>query len=119
MKKWVRNLLKGTSLSTALFIFQACYGMPPGYDPMEIGLVFQVVDADDNQPLEGVGLKARIKGGEWEEINQTDRWGVVTYIDLDEESADFQFSAENYKVKDTSLTDLSSRSILIKMQKTE
>lgn len=32
MKKWVRNLLKGTSLSTALFVFQACYGMPPGYE---------------------------------------------------------------------------------------
>ena len=34
MKKKIRNLLKCTSLSTALFVFQACYGMPPGYtDP--------------------------------------------------------------------------------------
>ena len=26
--KWLHNLLKGASLTTALFIFQACYGMP-------------------------------------------------------------------------------------------
>ena len=26
--KWLRNLLKGLSLTTALFVFQACYGTP-------------------------------------------------------------------------------------------
>lgn len=28
MKNWFRHLLKGTTLTTALFIFQACYGTP-------------------------------------------------------------------------------------------
>ena len=27
--KWIRNLLKGFSLTAALFVFQACYGSPP------------------------------------------------------------------------------------------
>ena len=27
--KWIRNILKGLSLTTALFVFQACYGTPP------------------------------------------------------------------------------------------
>jgi len=27
--KWLHNLLKGVSLSGALFVFQACYGAPP------------------------------------------------------------------------------------------
>ena len=28
--KWIHNLLKGMSLTAALFVFQACYGTPPG-----------------------------------------------------------------------------------------
>lgn len=28
MKKWFRNILKGISLTGALFVFQACYGTP-------------------------------------------------------------------------------------------
>lgn len=31
MKKWLHNLLKGMSLTAALFVFQACYGTPAGY----------------------------------------------------------------------------------------
>ena len=27
--KWLHNLLKGVSLTAALFVFQACYGSPP------------------------------------------------------------------------------------------
>jgi hypothetical protein len=30
MRKWIHRALKGASLTTALFIFQACYGTPPG-----------------------------------------------------------------------------------------
>ena len=30
MMKWLRNLLKGMSLTAALFVFQACYGTPAG-----------------------------------------------------------------------------------------
>ena len=29
--KWLHNLLKGLSLTACLFVFQACYGTPPGY----------------------------------------------------------------------------------------
>ncbi len=30
MRKWLHRALKGASLTTALFVFQACYGTPPG-----------------------------------------------------------------------------------------
>ena len=34
--KWLHNLLKGMSLTACLFVFQACYGTPPGYpEPWE------------------------------------------------------------------------------------
>ncbi len=39
MRKWLHRALKGASLTTALFVFQACYGTPPGL-PEE----FQTVD---------------------------------------------------------------------------
>jgi len=29
--KWLHKLLKGMSLTAALFVFQACYGTPAGY----------------------------------------------------------------------------------------
>ncbi|MBO7561893.1 MAG: hypothetical protein J6X91_03955 [Bacteroidales bacterium] len=29
--RWLRNLLKGFSVTTALFVFTACYGTPQGY----------------------------------------------------------------------------------------
>lgn len=28
MRKWIHRALKGMSLTTALFVFQACYGTP-------------------------------------------------------------------------------------------
>ncbi|MBR5101439.1 MAG: hypothetical protein IKX34_09115 [Bacteroidales bacterium] len=31
--KWLHNLLKGLSLTAALFVFQACYGTPEGLEP--------------------------------------------------------------------------------------
>lgn len=27
--KWIHNLLRGLSLTAALFVFEACYGTPP------------------------------------------------------------------------------------------
>lgn len=32
VRKWIHRALKGASLTTALFVFQACYGTPPSYD---------------------------------------------------------------------------------------
>jgi len=29
MRKWIHHVLKGASLTAALFVFQACYGTPP------------------------------------------------------------------------------------------
>ena len=34
MRKWLHRALKGASLTAALFVFQACYGTPPG--PLDI-----------------------------------------------------------------------------------
>ena len=48
--KWLHNLLKGMSLTAALFVFQACYGTPPGYpeddfDPELVSITEPAPDA--------------------------------------------------------------------------
>ncbi len=35
MRKRIHNLLKGASLTAALFVFQACYGTPIPPQPLE------------------------------------------------------------------------------------
>ena len=48
--RWLRNLLTGLSLTTALFVFTACYGTPQGYkmeQPVEGDeIVSEVPDQD-------------------------------------------------------------------------
>jgi hypothetical protein len=56
MRKWLHRALKGASLTTALFVFQACYGTPPGpyMEEMEATDVELVEEADEvvDQTLE-------------------------------------------------------------------
>lgn len=47
--KWFRNILKGASLTAALFVFQACYGTPAA-PPAEIPE--EELAAADPQPQE-------------------------------------------------------------------
>lgn len=116
MRKWVRNLLKGTSLSTALFIFQACYGMPQGYE--DFGLEFQVIDVDTKKPIPDAGVMFRQTGdGSWMNAGKTDQSGHTDIRVYDIPSLDLKFEAESYQAKDTCITDLSPRTITIEMRK--
>ena len=51
--KWLHNLLKGMSLTAALFVFQACYGTPPGYpdDAFEEEVVAAAVEEPESAVL--------------------------------------------------------------------
>ena len=46
--KWLHNLLKGMSLTAALFVFQACYGTPEGWNDPDIDI------GDNPAPVEVV-----------------------------------------------------------------
>lgn len=116
MKKWVRNLLKGTSLSTALFIFQACYGMPIGYDDVCFSL--EVIDGDTDKPIPDANVMFKESGSEkWTEAGRTDQSGQTYVSFYDIPSLDLKFEAEAYKSKDTTITELYSRGITIKLYK--
>ena len=127
--KFLHTLLKGASLTGALFVFQACYGMPQtdlemarvGHAPMS----FSLFSRTTGKPLEGI----RIKGSAsvWEKDHQEQDLLGITDADgrcrveipymrnyegpfLTFEDADGQFVA-----KDTTLADLRDRDIVIKL----
>ena len=55
MRKWIHRALKGASLTTALFVFQACYGTPPApYEELEAAPETELVEnaATDAEALE-------------------------------------------------------------------
>ena len=46
--KRLRNILKGLSLTSALFVFQACYGTPmPKVEPMDEEVVTVVEEGEE------------------------------------------------------------------------
>lgn len=50
MKKVIRNILKGASLTGALFVFQACYGTPPSENipvPDEVSVTTEADAAEE------------------------------------------------------------------------
>ncbi|MBR6868883.1 MAG: hypothetical protein IKM93_03610 [Bacteroidales bacterium] len=124
--KWLHNLLKGLSLTTALFIFQACYGTPEGLE--HISMSFKVMAADTGEPMEGVKVSARVKGyngPDWTPGTLTgpDGEANVYYYRWDDEvlppAFRFEPADDTYRVKDTVITDISPRLIEIKLVKAE
>lgn len=123
--KWLHQLLKGFSLTGALFVFQACYGTPHEYMYEDNGMApmtFSVVSHQTGQPLEGIHVKASYGSS-----------GTPTYLGTT--GADgrcrvsipytrnvkgpilfFEDQEGHYAAKDTTLSDLQEREILIKME---
>lgn len=114
MKNWARNLLKCTSLSTALFIFQACYGMPQGYADLQLDL--EIVDGDTLEPISNAGIAMKEdSAAEWTNAGNTDENGAALLFPRDCNSVDLRFEAEGFQPKDTTIEDLSYRLITIKL----
>ena len=52
--KLIRKILKGVSLTAAMFVFQACYG--PMEDYYDTKVTFHVVDSDTGEPMKDVQI---------------------------------------------------------------
>jgi len=122
--KWLHNLLKGLSLTTALFIFQACYGTPEWLHEQE--MYFKVMAADTGDPLEGVEIYSRVQAADnldWIPCSRTNEQGegVVRFGKMDGASPQFRFQPADatYNVKDTVIVDLQPRIVEIKLAKAE
>ena len=117
--------MKGASLTGALFVFQACYGMPQaplGIDGGDAPMSFTLVSHATGEPLEGI----RIKGGFWERNREDKELGVtdangrcrveIPYF-RNQEGPFLRFEDPQgaFIVKDTTLADLRDRDIVIKL----
>ncbi|MBO4558381.1 MAG: hypothetical protein J5693_07220 [Bacteroidales bacterium] len=125
--KWLHNLLKASTLTTALFIFQACYGTPqkPYWEIGEAPMTFSLVDRTSGAPLEGISIKAGISAGELPvEIGVTGADGRCSVSIPYERNTigpalNFQDPDGNYMPKDTVLADLREREVLIELTPAE
>ena len=119
--KWLHNLLKGASLTGALFVFQACYGTPQlpmmeyGVAPMTISLVSRTT----GEPLEGIQVSVRNHSDE-NILGTTDADGRCR-VDIPYSRnvvgpvLAFEDPQGQYVPKDTTLADLRDREIIITM----
>lgn len=124
--KWLHNLLKGASVTGALFVFQACYGSPqiPVHEQGNAPMRFSLVSAQTGQPLEGICIEAKPYGeGAYQIIGSTGADGkcevlIPFILDL-REGPYLQFTDANgvYAAKDTTLADLRPRDIVIKLNR--
>jgi len=122
--KWLHNLMKGLSLTTALFIFQACYGTP---DWLHDGrLQFKVVAADTGEPLKDVYVSSRVQAADnldWIPCGVTNDEGMACVFFGMEEGMAPQFRFEmvdsDYMVKDTVIVDTEFRTVEIPLTKAE
>lgn len=74
--KWIRRIIGGLSFTTALFVFQACYGTPQatGSDVLVHG---KVTSQNTNQPISGI--KVSIDGeDQWCTTNQDGSYFLYT-----------------------------------------
>jgi len=125
--KILHNLLKGVSLTGALFVFQACYGMPnaPLYDERGLApMSFSVVSQATGAPVEGIRILSSVST--FHEYIQPSELGVtgadgkckvnIPYSrNVDGPFLRFEDSDGHYVVKDTTLADLREREIVIRL----
>jgi hypothetical protein len=112
--KYLRKILKGVSLTAALFVFQACYGTPQDEVYFQ-NVAFRVVSSDDGQPIPNVDIMYQYLNGtgfndvDWFEFGKTDSQGLnIGSLEDRGFPTMFRFKDANsaYVVKDTVLTRL-------------
>ena len=123
--KWLHNLLKGASLTGALFAFQACYGIaePPLFEEGgEAPMSFSLVSKSTGEPLEGIRISASesVSYGMRTELGVTGTDGkckvTIPYRrNVEGPFIVFEDPQGQYSVRDTTLADLRERDIVVKM----
>ena len=109
--KILRKILGGISLTAAMFVFQACYGVEPDFPSHRV--TFRVVSDTDGQPLPGIRIMSQPQTGsqdfiyDWHFFGRTNAKGVYSgWVNLVEDNTLFRFSDGDsvYAVRDTIIT---------------
>jgi len=73
-RKQIRFLLGGLSFTTALFVFQACYGMPQDWQD-DVFIQGKVISSTTNLPVKGIKVESEL----YEHYGITDSQGVFAF----------------------------------------
>ncbi|MBP5316875.1 MAG: hypothetical protein J6Y83_04135 [Bacteroidales bacterium] len=128
--KLLRNFLKGLSLTTALFVVQACYGTPQSALMSEGGVApmyFSLVSDDTGEPLEGIVIYGNPQKLDYNYTSPLPQLGItgadgkcrvdISYIkNMEGPFLTFKDPDGKYATKDTTLADLREREIIIKLE---
>ena len=126
--KWLHNVLKGASLTTALFVFQACYGTPVPDMYLERGaapMTFALKSSKDGKPLEGVRITTSTNPDNgFHEVGVTGEDGtcrveLIYARNVEGPFIRFEEPEGKYQPKDTTLADLRDRTVLVKLDPAE
>ncbi len=112
-KNWVRNIIGGLSFTSALFIFQACYGTPQDFG-LDLLIEGQVKSKTSALPIEGI----KVSVAENMQYQITDGNGNFSFYTESLEHLTLEFTdidaGQNgeYFDKDTVLTNVSEKVFL-------
>jgi hypothetical protein len=102
----IRTIIGGLSFTSALFVFQACYGMPQDWQD-DVFIEGKVVSQSTNLPVEGI----KVKSDHYEHFGITDSLGEFSFytpwidtLKLTIDDTDPE-SNGNYAPKDSVLVD--------------
>ena len=121
--KLLHNILRGSTLATALFVFQSCYGMPQNVNDT---LFYEAtVKVTDGSGKAIAGVKASARNADmttFADQSVSDADGLLRISIAVPESAravDIRFEAEGYAVNDTTIEDVTSPEpdFTVKLQK--
>jgi putative lipoprotein (rSAM/lipoprotein system) len=73
-KNWLRTLIGGLSFTSALFVFQACYGTGPDYG-LDLNIKGQVKSKTSGLPIEGIKVSVPSNS----QFELTDRDGKFSF----------------------------------------
>lgn len=108
MKKWIRKIIRGLSITSVLFVFQACYGTPQDFG-QDLLIEGQVKSKKTGLPIKGIKVSTD------EQYEFTDKDGNFSFYTIRENNLKINFedvdAAENgnFSSKDTILTNVSRK----------
>ena len=107
-RNWARKIIGGLSFTSALFIFQACYGTPQDFKT-DLLIEGKVKAQANGLPIKGIRVSVTDEGQDL----LTDETGSFSFYTIAKDSISLRFEdaddAQNgsFATKDTVLTDFS------------
>lgn len=107
-RNWARKIIGGLSFTSALFIFQACYGTPQDFET-DLLIEGKVKAQATGLPIKGIRISVTDEGQDL----LTDETGSFSFYTIAKDSISLRFEdaddAQNgpFATKDTVLTDFS------------